>query len=244
MADRLHFSPVVRLACQTAVSGDVTVRRLVLDPEDAEMVSQLKPGVAREPQSVGTERDIVILFADIAGFTELVEHVPPYDVVHVLNRFFRTMARVIDEHGGEVENVMGDGLMALFPIEGSPRQAALQAVRSGVGMLAALDELNSYVETIMKRRLDVRIGLHCGSAVLGTVGEGKARRLSVIGDSVNFASRVEAANKEAGTRFLVSEDMYWLVQDAAEFGKTVRLSLPGKVGEHTLYEVTGLTASG
>jgi adenylate cyclase len=77
--------------------------------------------------------------------------------------------------------------------------------------------------------------------VAGKLGSPGNKKMTVIGDTVNFASRIEAANKEAGTQFLISEDTYSLVKKQVQVGRCVRMSLPGKSGEYNLYEVAGLS---
>ena len=94
----MGFGQEIRLACQVKVSGDVTVRRLVLDEEDIETTSLL----IRESNSapIGVEKEVLILFADIRGFTSLADKLFPYDVIHILNRYFHLMNEVIVRRGG------------------------------------------------------------------------------------------------------------------------------------------------
>jgi adenylate cyclase len=94
---------------------------------------------------------------------------------------------------------------------------------------------------LSNKSFQIRIGLHFGQVVAGKLGSPGNKKMTVIGDTVNFASRIEAANKQAGTQFLVSEDTYALVKTQVQIGRRVRLvALPGKSGENDLYEVTGL----
>ncbi len=239
MAERLRFGPMIRLACQTTVTGDVKLRRLVLDAEDVEITSQLGSG-GTTPGAVGQEKRVAILFADIRGFTAFAEALPPYDVVHVLNRYFYLMGQVISRHRGYIDNYMGDGLMALFGVE-DPAQAPLRAVMAGLEMLEIVEErLQPYLEALYKRSWHIRIGVHYGAAVVGAIGAPDRKRVTANGDAVNFASRIEAANKAAGTRLLVSEDVYQQVSEQVRVNRTVRATLPGKSGDYMLYEVTGL----
>ena len=252
LAERLGFEPRVRLACQVAPQGDVAIRRLVLDDEDLALTNQLGRRAADAPTE-GREQQVAILFADIRGFTAFAEPLPPYDVIFVLNRFFNTMGRAIERHGGTINNYMGDGLMALFGVnmraseEGAAREpspeAPLAAVRAGLEMLDAAAAQRPYFAATYGTEWEIGVGIHYGPAVIGSLGYGRSRRLSAIGDAVNLASRIEAANKIAGTRLLVSEPTYSLVGAQATAGRTVRLPLKGKRGEHTLYEVVGLTES-
>lgn len=241
LAERLHFSREIRLACQTTVTGDVSLRRLVLDAEDVELTSQLSADAA--PVSVGEEKLIAILFADIRGFTSFSENLPPYDVIYVLNRYFHQMGKVISRHGGHIDNLMGDGLMALFGVE-QPERAALRAVKAGFDMLAEVENLRPYLETVYDMSFRIGIGVHYGEVVVGTVGAAQMKRMTVIGDAVNFASRVESANKEQGTSFLISEDTYREVKEEIVVGKEcAEVNLKGKSGAHVLYEVIGLGGS-
>ena len=243
LAGRLRLEERVRLACQTVPAGDVALRRLVLDDEDLALTNQLGRRAADAPTE-GREQHVAILFADIRGFTAFAEPLPPYDVIFALNRYFQTMGRAIERHGGTINNYMGDGLMALFGVDARPEEPAvapLAAVRAGLDMLAAAEGLRPYLTTAYGAGWDVGVGVHYGPAVLGSLGYGRSRRLSAIGDSVNLASRIEAANKEAGTRLLVSESTYLLVSEHAAAGRVVRLPLKGKSGEHTLFEIVGLT---
>src|SRR5574340_186223 len=186
LTDCLHFGPQIRLACQTMVTGPVTVRRLVLDEEDVELTSQLTPD--KTPITAGQEKKIAILFADIRRFTAFSEALPPYDVIHVLNRYFNQMGKVIKQNGGYIDNYMGDGLMALFGVD-DPRDAALRATRAGLGMLEAVEQLGAYLENIYAMSFQIGIGVHYGEVVLGSIGAKDARRMTAIGDAVNLASR-------------------------------------------------------
>jgi adenylate cyclase len=237
LADRLNFPPSVRLACQTQITGAVTLRRLVLDDDDIQITSQINPGA--RPGSVGEEKHLAILFADIRGFTNFAESLPPYDVIHVLNRYYKQMDEVIEQYNGHIDNYMGDGLMALFDAA-SPEECALYAVKCGLGMLAALEHLRPYFEQTYAKHLEIGIGVHCGQVVQGFLGTPRSRRVTVIGDAVNLASRIEPANKDAGTRLLISEDTYRCVQDAVQIGKTITIPIKGKTGDYRLYEVVGM----
>ena len=237
LAERLRFDVTIRLACQTAVTGNVKVRRLVLDEEDVAFTSQLEQEVAAG--AAGEEKQLAVLFSDIRGFTAFSEALLAYDVIHVLNRYFRLMGQVIHQTGGYIDNYMGDGLMALFGID-DPQGAPLQAVKAGLGMLAAVEGLKQYVERLYGRNFQIGVGVHFGEAVVGTIGALGRKRMTAIGDAVNFAARVEAANKDAGTKFLISDDTYARVKDAVVVGKSLCLTVPGKTGLHTLFEVTGL----
>lgn len=262
IAERLGFSPEFRLACQTRVSADLTVRRLVLDDDDVELadirtgfvrrnVRGVKAwvfgGVARHrtrPQAIGEEQHVAILFADIRGFTGFSEALLPYDVIHVLERHLRLATKTVERHGGRVTSFMGDGVMALFR-PGGRRSPSARAVRAGLDMVAESDARRPVLGELYGRSFQLDVGVHAGPAIVGTVGGGQAT-VTAIGDTVNLASRIEQANKEFGTRFLVSEATLADLDGDVSLGRRFTCPLPGKVGEYTLVEVLapGDAASG
>ncbi|MCC3420854.1 MAG: adenylate/guanylate cyclase domain-containing protein [Microcoleus sp. PH2017_01_SCD_O_A] len=239
LANKLRLEPEIRLACQTQVAGGkVILRRLAIDSEDLETFNdEIAGNLISAP--VGQEKKIAILFADIRGFTAFAESLLPYDVIYILNRYFQKMGYVINRNGGMINNYMGDGFMALFGLENSEK-AAEQAVRAGVEMLEELDKLNPYFETLYSHRLRIGIGIHCGLAVVGNLGAKKNQTVTAIGDAVNFASRIEAANKQVGTSLLISEETYEEIKDLAIVNQCVSVKIPGKSGEYPLYEVVGM----
>lgn len=240
LAQRLHLTPEVRLACQTGISGEgtITLRRLSLDAHDLGMFHDEAAGKVA-PSFKGQEQQIAILFADIRGFTAFSEALLPYDVIYVLDRYFQLMGQEIQQQGGFVNVYMGDGLMALFGVD-DPNRAVERAVRAGLNMLDALERLNPLLEDLYHRRLRMGIGINYGTTVIGTIGDPKAPVWTAIGDAVNLASRVEAANKPLGTSFLMSEQAYHEVKDLVTVQSYFQVQLPGKSGEYTLYEVTDI----
>jgi adenylate cyclase len=238
IADRMAFTPQIRLACQTRTAGDLQLRRLVLDDEDLELAGLFLENPT--PEHAGTEKQVFILFADIRGFTAFTESLLPYDVIHLLNRYFHLMGDIIQRHGGVIDNYMGDGFMALFEFV-DPRETGLRAVRAGLEMIETVrTQIGPYLERLWDKSFRIGIGLHYGVVVAGTLGATDNRRNTVIGDAVNFASRIERANKKAGTEFLMSEDAYRLVAEETKVNRTFLVPIAGKKGEHRLYEIVGI----
>jgi adenylate cyclase len=235
LADRLGFHSELRLACQTVPSEDLIVRRLVLDEDDIELVDQRRRSAAGI--AIGQERELAILFADIRGFTAFSERLPPHDVVHVLNRFFHAMGRAIAAVGGRINNYMGDGMMALFGMDEGEQDHASRAVRAGIAMLEAMDALKPYLQMAYGRDFDIGVGVHFGEVVVGTIGAVDSERETAIGDAVNFASRIEAANKVTRTRLLVSDAVVAQVGTRLRVAQSVTLSIPGKNGDFQLHEI-------
>jgi adenylate cyclase len=238
LAAQLHFGERVRLACQTTIVGDVTLRRLILDAKDAGLTDQRKETTTHG--SVGEERQVAILFVDIRGSTSFAESVPPFDVIHVLRRFYHFIERAVIDNGGYVACYTGDGLMALFGVEPS-ECAPLDAVRAGLDMLRSVKEdVRPYVKKLFQRSFRIGIGVHFGEAIVGTMAGGLQERVTAIGDAVNIASRVERANKKARTEFLVSEAVLHEVQDKVRVGKSIHVRLRGKTGKYVLHEILGV----
>ena len=236
MADRLGLADEVRLACQLRPDGDLRVRRLVLDETDLMMTSQLDRVVATR---TGEAKNVTIFFSDIVGFTSLSERLSPYDVMYLLNRYFVQMGDIIEQNGGFIDKFVGDGLMAIFGVEDQP-DAPIRSVNAALQTLAAVDRMKPFFAAMYDAEFDIRIGLHYGEAVIGSLGSIGHERLTAIGDVVNVASRVEAASKDAGTRFLISESLHDQVKDQVEVADFVRMRLRGTSGRITLYEIDRL----
>ena len=151
------------------------------------------------------------------------------------------MGQVIRRYHGMINNYMGDGLMALFGLENS-QQAAEQAVRAALEMLEEMDKFNPHLELLYHQSLQIRIGIHYGSVVIGEVGASGNKRVTAIGDAVNLASRIEAANKLVGTNLLISESVYAQVREQVMVNQSYRVQLPGKSGEYPLYEIVGISS--
>jgi adenylate cyclase len=238
IAGQMAFSKEIRLACQTKISGDVKVRRLVLDEEDMEVTSLLIS--ESKSNMVGFEKEVLILFADIRGFTPMTETLLPYDVVHILNRYFHFMNQVITRHGGHINNYMGDGFLALFDVEAT-EQDMLRGITAGLEMLDVVKQkISPYVRTYFGRNFKIGIGLHHGLVVAGAIGGRDSKKHTIIGDAVNVTSRIELCNKQLGTEFLISEEVYVVIQNRVKVNLFKSISIPGKAGLHTLYEVVGL----
>jgi len=233
LSEQLGFSPEVRLACQTTAAGDIKVRRLVIDEDDLELTQRLDQSSG--PFSIGEEKELAILFADIRGFTEFSEKLPPYDVIYILNRYFYHMGKIISAHDGSIENYIGDGLMALFGLDDSP-SACFRAVSAGLRMIEDIARNRHHFEDIYGMSFQIGVGIHYGKVVVGTVGQ----RMTAIGDAVNFASRIESANKEYGTELLISEAVYQQVAEKCAVTRTIENAvMKGKSGTHVLYAVQG-----
>jgi adenylate cyclase len=237
IAIQMGFSSNIRLACQSKIIGDIIVRRLVLDDEDIELTNLLiaNPNL----NLVGVETHVLILFSDIRGFTALSETLLPYDVVHILNRYFHMMNKVIMKHGGSIINYMGDSFVALFEIK-TKEKDMLHGVMAALEMLDVVNkQFQPYIKKLFYKDFKIGIGLHYGLVIAGTIGSYENGKYSIIGDAVNFTSRIESSNKLLGTQLLISEDVYNYVHKSIRVNKTPPVAIPGKTGTYTFYEVLG-----
>ena len=195
---RIGATPGIRLACQVRPTHDLAVVPLLpasAGPADAQV--RINPGQ-------GIEREVAVLFADLRAFTRMAEGRLPYDVVFVLNQYFKAMGVVIEQQGGRIDKFIGDGIMALFGLERGPEDACLQALSAAEAMATALARLNRRLEHDLREPLLIGIGLHVGPVILGHMDYGRATTLTAIGDTVNVASRLETLTKEFEVELVVS----------------------------------------
>ena len=233
MADRLGLADEVRLACQLRPERALRVRRLVLDETDLMMASQLDRSAATR---TGETKKVTIFFSDITDFTSLSERLSPYDTMYLLNRYFAQAGDIIEKNGGFIDKFVGDGLMAIFGIDGET-DAPIRSVYAALQTLAAVDRMKPFFASMYDADFDIRIGLHYGEAVIGSLGSIGHQRLTAVGDVVNVASRVEAANKDAGTRLLISQALHDQVANKVEVDDFVRIRLRGTSERITLHEI-------
>lgn len=198
---RVGAPPNVRLACQLRPTNDLTIIPL-LPPTIESAESVLRPSSA-----LASEQEIAILFADIRGYTKFSEHRLPYDVVFVMNEYFKAMGEAVEASGGHLDKFIGDGVMALFGVGTDPVRGCRQALDGAVAMATALDELNRALSSDLPDPLRIGIGIHVGPVIVGEMGYGRARTLTAIGDAVNTASRLESSTKEFHAQLMVSEDV-------------------------------------
>lgn len=190
----------VRLACQARPGGDVAVIR-ILDPRRDSADQHLT-----NTDVAGIEREVAILFIDIRGFTPLSERKLPFDVVFILNHFFEAAGREIEAAGGWIGGYAGDGLLALFTHPDGIGPACRAAFTAAGAVDRAVTTLNRRLAAELPAALRMAMGLHAGPLVLGRLGYGASRGMSVIGPAVNLASRLESLAKAADVQLVASAE--------------------------------------
>jgi adenylate cyclase len=200
-----------------------------LDDTAASAPECRRGGVYRSAQEFGEEREITILFVDIRGSTSLAEARLPYDVVFLLNSSFAALAEAVEKSGGYYSNFTGDGLMALFGLDGKRAEGANAAMRCALAMFQTLDRLNERLAGELQTPLAIGIGIHTGQAIVGRIGPPKTPILSAVGDSVNTSSRLERTAKELGVPLVVSEETVRVAGLHISAMPTTQVSLRGRI---------------
>nr|BFD67835.1 hypothetical protein HAGR004_28570 [Bdellovibrio sp. HAGR004] len=153
----------------------------------------------------GQTKEVVVFFSDIRGFTAFSEKRSPEEVVEMLNEYFGVMVKIINSHGGVVDKFIGDAIMAVWGAPKSSDRDAHQAVRACLEMRRALEQLNERRIARNHPPINIGMGLHAGKAISGTIGSDERMEYTVIGNTVNTASRIEASTKAFGADLLISD---------------------------------------
>jgi adenylate cyclase len=153
----------------------------------------------------GKRRDMSVLFSDIRGFTTVTEKGNAEALVTQLNEYFSRMVEIVFRHQGTVDKFVGDMVMALYGAPVDDPNHAEHAVATAVDMVRELRELNSNWAERGMPRLDIGIGINSGDMIAGNIGSSSIMSYTVIGDNVNLGSRLEALNKDYGSRIIISD---------------------------------------
>jgi adenylate cyclase len=148
-------------------------------------------------------RQVAVMFVDFRGFTAGSRSRTPQQVVDRLDGAFAVLVEILETHGGIVNKFLGDGFLALFGAPFETPDAAHHAVAAGREMLSAMTRVNAASDWPLR----IGIGIHLGEVVAGSIGSPRRKEYTVIGDTVNFASRLEALNKEFASQLLISSDL-------------------------------------
>ncbi|GAB1484687.1 adenylate/guanylate cyclase domain-containing protein [Treponema sp.] len=154
-------------------------------------------------------RDLCFLFTDIRGFTTLCEGMKPEEVVKLLNHYLDLQASLIIANGGDIDKFVGDEVMAVFEGPGKEQRAC----KAGMEIRAAMAKEKEIALAAKKNVVSIGIGINTGEVVFGSVGAKDRMDFTSIGDTVNLAARLEGANKAYGTKTLITEAVFLLVQD-------------------------------
>ncbi len=229
---RIEAPPNVRLACQTRPQTDLAFTPLLLPDTRA---GQRIQGVS------GSERDVTALFVDLRGSTGLGEQRLPYDVLFILNRFFAEMAAALDETGGHYAQFNGDGLLALYGLGTGRGRGARGALDGALAMGRRLGELNRSLEEELPAPLRIGIGIHFGTAIVGSMGPPRSPIVSAIGDTINIAARLEALTKDYDCELVVSAAAAQAAGATLDAFPSYRALVRGKQDEVQVYAIARIS---
>lgn len=213
---------------------------------DPRVVNTLIANPADNPDAA-ERRLATVFFSDIKGYSAISEQITPVAMVNLLNRYFTLASTAVRDQQGIVDKYIGDAVMAFWtsPFSASDEAQAIGACHSALTQIRAIETLRSELPDILGLRrnvpeLFVRMGIATGDVVVGTVGSAISKSYTVIGDTVNIASRIEGLNKAYDTAILITEATQALACDAIESREIDRVVVAGKTEPIRVYELLAL----
>jgi len=192
--------PSIRLACQLRPTSDLSFFQLFMP--------NLTVGAqGSHTAGIGQERYLVSLFVDMRGSTSLAEKRLPFDVVFIVNRFLAAVSQAVLANGGQPNQFVGDGMLALFGLASDPHVACRQAIGAARGIAENIAELNAVLSHDLHDPIRFGIGIHGGEVIVGEIGYRDHMVFTALGDSVNVASRLQDLTKSLGCQLIISEDV-------------------------------------
>jgi len=226
LAKKLGFPPNIRLSCQTGTTGDVAIRRLIIDREDIAIAdSQFETGI-------GEYRDQTVLVMTLRGGSDFDLSSFPYDALYVLNRFYRMVNRAITRYQGRLNSALGNKTVVLFDRLQDGRSHAL---RAALAIANDLQKLDTLLENLGYAPLQLTMGIHHGPLLQVPVGQDSA----LLGDALGLANRIDAFAAEQQTNLLISEAVYQPLASETVVARRLEMPLP-KYGVLPLYEIAAL----
>lgn len=194
--------PSIRLACQLRPNSDLSFFQLFM-PHMLSTNAQ-----ASSPARIGQERYLVSLFVDMRGSTQLAEKRLPFDTVFIVNRFLGAVSQAVIENGGQPNQFVGDGMLALFGLTSDPQEACRQALKAVAAIAIHVDELNELLSHDLRQPIRFGIGVHGGEVIIGDIGYRDHIVFTALGDAVNVAARLQDMTKTLACEAIVSEEVH------------------------------------
>lgn len=193
--------PSIRLACQLRPTSDLSFFQL--------FTPQTMSANARSagPSRIGQERYLVSLFVDMRGSTQLAEKRLPFDTVFIVNRFLGAVSQAVIESGGQPNQFVGDGMLALFGLAADPQTACRQALKAAAAIAARVEEVNGVLSHDLREPIRFGIGIHGGEVIIGDIGYRDHIVFTALGDAVNVAARLQDMTKTLPCQAIVSEEV-------------------------------------
>jgi adenylate cyclase len=198
--------------------------------------------LVRDPSKLslgGDKKTLSILFSDIRGFTTLSESLTPEELMERMNEYLSRMTDTILEHRGLVDKYIGDAIMAFWGAPLEDREHAEHACRGALAMIRALDTLNTHWKKEGKQEIHIGVGISTGNVVVGNMGSKKRFNYTIIGDEVNFSSRLEGLTKAYGVPILVGEKTRDAIAGMSDLHTRLldRVAVKGKTEPRAVYEL-------
>jgi adenylate cyclase len=193
--------PSIRLACQLRPQTDLSFFQLFM-PQAMSANAH-----ASHPHRIGQERYLVSMFVDMRGSTKLAEHRLPFDTVFIVNRFLGAVSQAVIECGGQPNQFVGDGQLALFGLATSRQRACRQALKAAAMIAVNVDELNQSLNHDLREPIRFGIGIHGGEVIIGDIGYRDHMVFTALGDAVNVAARLQDMTKSLACEAIVSEEV-------------------------------------
>jgi adenylate cyclase len=191
----------VRLACQIRPQGNMTVTRLLrarsTGPDAADQ---------QEQDSGGVQKDLAVLYLNMRDFTQIAQRKLPYDSVYILNTFFSATGDAVTSHGGRIEQFTGDGMFAVFGQREGAVAGCRLALRAARAIDLALDHVNAVLATEAGKPLQIGIGLHVGSLLVGRIGYGEAVDVTSVGPTMKIARSLDRVAKQRQAQIVVTKE--------------------------------------
>ncbi|NQY50923.1 MAG: adenylate/guanylate cyclase domain-containing protein [Colwellia sp.] len=203
---------------------------------DPQVVYKLLEEGALSPEQLNKKQTLTVLFSDIRNFTQLAENSDAEAVVKLLNQYFNQQVAIIFQHHGTLDKFIGDCVMAFWgaPIQRKPEQDAVAAINAALAMEQELLRFRQSLPTDLQS-FDIGIGIHTGECIVGMIGADLRLDYTVIGDTVNLASRIEGLTKN-NARILVSEQTKKISSHAFDFSYQGEHQVKGRQGKVHLYQ--------
>jgi adenylate cyclase len=219
--------PAIRLACQLRPEQDLAFFQ-IFQPQG-------NPAQRGTPARIGQERYLVSMFIDMRGSTRLAESRLPFDTVFIINRFLSAIAKAVIACGGQPNQFVGDGQLALFGLEAGPQQASRQALRAAAMIASNIDALNRFLGDDLSEPLRFGIGIHAGEVIIGEIGYRDHMVFTALGDAVNVAARLQELSKELQCELVLSDDVRTMAGLPADLMQKQDVAIRGRSEPMAVY---------
>ncbi len=205
---------------------------------------ELIDNLLKNPEKIdlgGVNKHAAVLFTDITGFTAFSSKYSPREIVLLMNEYLSRMTEIIMDNQGEIDKFIGDAIMARFGVLSDIPYPSRSAVEAACAMLVEMDKLRDEWAARGLENFNMRVGIATGQVLAGNIGSKRRQEFTVMGSTVNLASRLEALNKELGTRLLIDEETFKHLPKGIRFNKKENIMIRGLDHPINIYEIQELT---